>query len=220
MEKKYLYLNISKSCNDDEDTIPPIICTELSVLTDINHTIYRNALFHYKIFQFESPEYTDKFCVKPSSYIPKAVRKCGIQRRHLKYACVNTYKLWTLGLLIQEFGSHFYYHRGQPLTITRLLSRVTLHSIVDDTLSARLDILKRPLSLLEVYAFMKYTLVNCLLFDNCRAIHYHMSNYSEKIAIFRFNNPFDLNYCGSYENIYTLINEPLQQQCRPQIDCL
>lgn len=171
-------------------------------------------MLHYRIFPSEIKDETAKFLVLNSGFMKKHLLDCRIKRRYHKYVCINQYKILVINNLVMSFLDHYLYISGGRKLTSRCLLKVSVFgSILEDTLSSKIDILKKSLTLLEVYAFVKFLRVNCVLFDHVRAIHYQLNSTAQTIVLFRFNNPFDVHFCGVYDNIYHLLKKVSSYPC-------
>lgn len=196
-----LSLNQAIECNEPVRLNVP---TELSILSEIPSQIYKNLRLHERVLTNETLKASDKFGVIPAFYMKKSLQTMFIKKSDYKYTCINVYKLKTLRLLTDQFEGHFYSVYNKQLKLTHFLKHVVISATLSDELSSKIDVLKRGISILDAYSIMKYLRVNCIVFDKQRAIQYTLSEFNESVMVFRFNNSLDLDYCGSYDNIYKM----------------
>jgi hypothetical protein len=178
--------------------------TELSILSELPSQVYKNLMLHERILNDETLQHTDKFGVIPGGYMKKSLRAMHIKKNDYKCTCINVYKLKALRLLRDKFEDHFYTVYAKRLKLTNFLEHIVISATLSDDLSSKIHVLKRGISILEVYAIMKYLRVNCIIFDRRKAVQYTLSEFNESVIVFRFNNSLDLDYCGAYENIYKM----------------
>lgn len=194
----------NSDCSNDVSRLK--VPTELSKLTDVPSQVYKNVGLYGRVFSNETLQQNDKFGVISYHHIKKILRLMRVKKSEYKYTCLNTYKIKTLRLLTNEFSEHFFGVHNKDLRISKFVNYVVTSALMKDDLSSKIDVLKRGLSILEVYGIMKYLRVNCIIFDRTTAIEYKLNDFSEKLIAFRFNNSLDLDYCGTYDNIYKMTN--------------
>lgn len=178
--------------------------TELSIFSEVPSQIYKNLELHHKTLANETLKGSDKFGMIPSYNMKKSLLPLKIKKSDLKYVCVNAYKIKTIRLLIDTFHDHFLNVYNKRLRFKGLLKCMIFSATTNDELTSKIEVLKHGITILEVYAIMKYLQINCVLFDRHKTIQYTLSEFNEAVIVFRFNNSLDLDFCGSYENIYKM----------------
>lgn len=197
-----LYLNDEEEC-----LVPPRLSvpTELSILSEVRSEIYKNLNLYQRLLSDETLPMNDKFGMIPGYYMKRSLKSMDIKKSQYKYVCINLYKLKTLRLLADKFSDHFDLVYNKRLRLTHFLKHAAMGAVMTDDLSSKIDVLKRGLSINEVYAIMKYLKINCVIFDKKKTIKYTLSEFNDAVMVFRFNNSLDIDFCGSYDNIYKMI---------------
>jgi hypothetical protein len=196
-----LSLNQATECNEPVRLNVP---TELSILSEIPSQIYKDLRLHERVLVDETLQLSDKFGVIPAFYMKKSLQAMSIKKADYKYTCINVYKLKALRLLTDKFQDHFYNEYNKQLKLTHFLEHIVISATLSDELASKINVLKRGISILDVYSIMKYLRINCIVFDKQRAIQYTLSEINESVMVFRFNNSLDMDYCGSYDTIYKM----------------
>lgn len=196
--------------SSDYDEPPRLnVPTELSIFSEVPSEIYSKLGLHFKTFTGETIPANDKFGMIQSYFVKKPLQLLKIKKADLKYVCINQYKIKTIRLLIEKFRDHFSTVYNKRLRFGGLLKCMIFSATTNNELTSKIEILKCGITILEVYAIMKYLQINCILFDQKKAIQYTLSTFNESVMVFRFNNSLDLDYCGSYDSIYKLFPPPL-----------
>lgn len=170
----------------------------MSILNDVAHAIFNNLYLHERNLPCETIDVCDKFGVIPGYYLKRHMKKLGIKKSHIKFVCVNLYKLKTLRILIDVLDP--------KIKMSNFLKHIILSSITSNDLSKKIDILKSGLCITEIYAIMTYLNVGCLIFDKEKAVYYDNNPSSNNVIVFRFNDSSNLDFCGVYDSINSIVN--------------
>lgn len=147
----------------------------------------------------------------PGFSMRSTIRKMQIRKSDVKYVCINVYKIKVLKMIRDTFQEQYFVSQNKQLKLKSLLRYVVLSATINNELPTKIQVLKGGISILEVYAIMKYINTNCLIFDGTRAVHYKLTDNCEVLIVFRFNAANNLDFCGTYENIYDIF---------PRINCV
>ena len=192
--KRSFVLNLYDLSSECEEPPRLNVPTELSIFSEVPSQIYENLDLHNKTLAGESLQANDKFGMIAANYMKKAILPLKIKKSELKYVCINVYKIKTIRLLIDKFHDHFSNVYNKRLRLKGLLKCMIFSATTNDELTSKIEVLKCGITILEVYAIMKYLQINCVLFDKHKTIQYTLSEFNEAVMVFRFNNSLDLDY--------------------------